>query len=295
MTFLLAAILALTPITVEQAKQAFPAIDLSDLTDQQRGVFFDVAAEVNNHAGCDNTLALCLHPRVKDPHALREAALVHQLVKDGAPATTIVAVVEKYYLSFAPKARVGLRTENCPVEGKGPIAIVEFSDYQCPHCAAALPVLTALVDAERKGQVRLCSKYFPFNSHPRARIAALCAEYARSKGKFWEMNAALFQNQESLEDDDLKKYAQQIGLDGDEMLKLAYAGSFDAAVEKNIREGMAAGVESTPTLFIDGRLDELPARPWYLNFTVDDELQWKKEKGWKFTPAPADRKVAKRK
>jgi protein-disulfide isomerase len=292
MSILFAALLALTPVTAEQAKQVFPAIDLSDLTDEQRGVFIDVAAEVYNYAGCDSTLARCLDPRIKDPHVLRMAALVHQLVKEGAPAQPIEAVVEKYYLSFAPKTRVNLKTDNCPSEGKGPITIVEFSDYQCPHCAAALPLLTLLVDVDRKGHVRLCSKYFPFTSHPRARIAALCAEYARSKGKFWEMNAALFANHEMLEDADLKRYAKEIGLDGDEMLKQVNAGKFDAQVEKHRREGIAAGVESTPALFIDGRLNQLPTRPWYLAFTVDDELQWKKEKGWKFHTEP-EKKVAK--
>jgi protein-disulfide isomerase len=292
MTLLFAALLALTPVTAEQAKQAFPALDLSDLTDQQRGVFIDVAAEVYNYAGCDNTLAQCLDPKIKDPHALRMAGLVHQLVSEGAPAQPIVQLVEKYYASFAPKARVSLKTDNCPSEGKGPVTIVEFSDYQCPHCAAALPLLAVLVSVDRKGQVRLCSKYFPFSSHPRARIAALCAEYARSKGKFWEMNATLFANHEMLEDADLKKYAKEIGLDGDEMLKLVNAGKFDAQVERHRREGMAAGVESTPALFVDGRLNQLPTRAWYLAFTVDDELQWKKEKGWKFHVEP-EKKVAK--
>jgi protein-disulfide isomerase len=292
MPLLFAALLALTPVTAEQAKQVFPAIDLSDLTDQQRGVFIDVAAEVYNYAGCDKTLALCLDPKIKDPHALRMAALVHELVKEGAPATPIVGLVEKYYDSFAPKSRVNLKVDNCPVEGKGPVTIVEFSDYQCPHCASALPLLAVLVAVDRKGQVRLCSKYFPFASHPRARVAALCAEFARSKGKFWEMNATLFAHQDMLEDADLKTYAKEIGLNGDEMLKEVNAGKFDAQVEKHRREGIAAGVESTPALFIDGRLNQLPARPWYMSFTVDDELQWKKEKGWKFHAEP-EKKVAK--
>jgi protein-disulfide isomerase len=106
------------------------------------------------------------------------------------------------------------------------------------------------------------------------------------------MNAALFANHEMLEDADLKRYAKEIGLDGDEMLKQVNAGRFDAQVEKHRREGIAAGVESTPALFIDGRLNQLPTRPWYLAFTVDDELQWKKEKGWKFHTEP-ETKVAK--
>jgi protein-disulfide isomerase len=103
------------------------------------------------------------------------------------------------------------------------------------------------------------------------------------------MNASLFEHQEALEDEDLKRYAKQLGLDGDEMLKQVYAGKFDEHVEKHRREGMAAGVESTPSLFIDGRLNVLPIRAWYLTFTVDDELQWQKEKGWKFGAAPQGR------
>jgi protein-disulfide isomerase len=169
------------------------------------------------------------------------------------------------------------------------VNLIEFSDYQCPHCAAALAPLEHLVEQDRKGQARLCSKYFPFAQHPRARVAAACAEYARSKGKFWELNALLFANQEALEDENLKGYAKQVGLDGEDMLKQVYAGKFDAQVEKNRREGMAAGVESTPTIFIDGRRNVLPLRPWYLTFTVDDELQWQKEKGWAFAAAPQGR------
>ena len=294
MSLLIAALLALTPVTSEQAKHALPAVDLSDLTDLQRGAFMDVAADVLNYAGCPETLALCLDPREKDPHALRMAQLVKQLVKDSVQPPAIVQVLERYYASFDARQRLRLHDGNCAVEGKGPVSIVEFSDYQCPHCAAALAPLTALVNADRQGQVRLCSKYFPFASHPRARVAALCAEYARSKGKFWQMNAALFANQEALEDADLKKYAGQVGLDGDEMLKEAYSGKFDAVVEKHLREGMAAGVESTPTLLIDGRQYNLPVMPFYLAWTVDDELQWKKEKGWKFPASHnGSKKVAK--
>src|SRR5437773_5752281 len=128
MTLLLAALLGLTPVTAEQAKQAFPAIDLSALTDQQRGTFIDVAADVYNYAGCQDTLAICLNPAAKDPHALRMAGLVKALVKEGAPGQAVVQAVEKYYDAFAAKKRVSLRTDNCATEGKGPVTVVEFSD-----------------------------------------------------------------------------------------------------------------------------------------------------------------------
>ena len=281
------------PVSVEQARGIVPRAELSDLTDAQRGVFLDVATEVFNYAGCQDTLARCLAAGQKDPHAVRMAALVKQLVTEGAPANAIVQSVESYYASFEAGQRVSLRSDNCPTVGSGPVALVEFSDYQCPHCAHAVEPLEELARKDRKGQVRVCSKYFPFASHPRARVAAACAEYARGKGKFWELNSVLFANQEQLEDDDLKRYAKQVGLDGDQMLKQVYAGAFDDQVEKHRREGMAAGVDSTPALFVDGRRIVLPVKPWYLAFTVDDELQWQREKGWKFGAAPQGRAASK--
>jgi protein-disulfide isomerase len=277
------------PVTAEQARRIVPRADLTDLTDAQRGVFLDVATEVFNYAGCQDTLAKCLAAGQKDPHALRMAALVKQFCSEGHPASPIVQAVERYYASFERAQRAPVTADNCAVAGTGPVAIVEFSDYQCPHCAQAVAPLEELVDKSRKGKARLCSKYFPFPSHPRARIAAACAEYARAKGKFWEMNASLFAHQETLEDEDLKRYARELGLDGEEMLKQVYAGKFDAQVEKHRREGMAAGVDSTPAIFFDGRPNMLPLRPWYLTFTVDDELQWQREKGWKFGRTPQGR------
>jgi protein-disulfide isomerase len=277
------------PLTAEQARAIVPRADLSDLTDAQRGVFVDVATEVFNYAGCQDTLAKCLAADQKDTHALRMAGLVKQMSREGAPSRFVVQAVERYYASFDPSQRVELKADNCAVTGKGQVTLVEFSDYQCPHCAHALAPLEDLVDKQRKGQVRLCSKYFPFPSHPRARVAAACAEYARARGKFWKLNAILFANQEMLEDDNLKSYARQVGLDGDDMLKQVYAGKFDDLVEKHRREGMAAGVESTPALYIDGRHNWLPIKPWYLAFTIDDELAWQKEKGWKFGAAPQGR------
>ena len=279
-------------LTEEQAQRIVPRAQLADLTDAQRAVFVDAATELFVYAGCQDTLAKCLAKGQTDAHALRMAELLKHLSAEGVAASPVVQVMERYYDSFAPQHRAPVRGDNCPSLGKGPLEIVEFSDYQCPHCAAALQPLDQLVTKDRKGKVRLCSKYFPFASHPRARIAALCAEYARAQGKFWEMNGLLFANQDAFEDANLKAYAQQLGLDGEEMLKKVYAGDYDAAVEKHIREGTAAGVESTPAIFIDGRINVLPARQFYLDFSVDDELAWKKDRVWN---PPAPKKVAKRK
>jgi protein-disulfide isomerase len=165
-------------------------------------------------------------------------------------------------------------------EPKAPVALVEFSDYQCPHCAVANKPLHDLVTGADKGKARLCSKYFPLSGHPRARIAAGCAEYARQHGKFWQMHDVLFAHQDEMEDENLKTYAKQVGLDGAQMLKEVYAGRYDAVVESHLREGTNAGVQATPTIFVNGRQHVLPVKPQFLRRSVEDELEWQQNKAF---------------
>lgn len=280
-------------VTAEQAKQLVPRADLSALSDAQRGTFMDVANEVFGYGSCQEPLAKCLAAGGKDERALREAALVRQLAQEGSvPAATIVQIVERYYGSFDPKKREKPRTDNCAMLGdpKAKVTIVEFADFQCPHCAVSAKPLHDLVTGAEKGKARLCSKYFPWPMHARARIAAACAEYARARGKFWQWSDTVFAHQEALEDDQLRAYAKGIGLDGDEMLKQVFAGKFDAAVESHIREGTAMGIEATPTLYVNGRHHWLPISPFYLKHSVDDELDWQKQKSFgRQSAAPAGR------
>ena len=188
-------------------------------------------------------------------------------------------MVERYYAGFAEK-RQKLLDQDCAQlgEAKAPVAIVEYSDYQCPHCALAAKPLSETVRA-LPGKVRLCFKYFPLPGHPRAPIASACAEYARQQGKFWEMSDLLFTHQEELGDSELKSFARQLGLDGDAMLRQAYAGRFDAVVDRHKKEGVAAGVQATPTVFFNGRQFTLPVKLDFLVFSVQDEDEWQRNKG----------------
>jgi protein-disulfide isomerase len=265
-----------------KAQPAAPAgaLDLSDLTDEQRWTFARIAADLIPYAGCDESLIKCLSKPKPDRHVLREGMLVKALLKDSVPDLVITAGLERYYDSFTKREQP--KVNNCAVLGAAgaPITIVEYSDFECSHCAAAVKPLHDVVTGTSKGKARLCSKYFPWPAHPRARIAAACAEYARSKGKFWQLSDLLFAHQQALEDAQLKDYAKQVGLDGDEMLKQVYAGKFDAPVEAHIREGTALGVQMTPTLYFNGREYALPVRAPYLQISVEDELEWQQHKAF---------------
>jgi protein-disulfide isomerase len=196
--------------------------------------------------------------------------------------SVIIDMLERYYASFPAAKRSKVGDTDCPILGdaKAPVAVVEFSDFQCPHCAAATKPLHDMVQA-LPGKVRLCSKYFPLPGHPRAMQAAAAAEYAHRHGKFWEMSELLFAHQDTdeLDDGHLKEYAKQLGLDGNEMLKQIYAGKFDALIEKQKKEGIDAGVRATPTLFFNGRQFTLPIKPEFLVFSAQDEEEWQRNKG----------------
>jgi protein-disulfide isomerase len=286
-TLLIAALLAAAPespsgeLTEERARQILPRADLSGLNDKQRAQFLEIAGDTFDYAGCNDTLAKCLAANVADQHALRMTGLIKALILSGFDSSAVIDNVERYYASFAPAKRVRLDDQDCPTLGDphARVSVVEFSDYQCPHCARAAKPLQEMVTA-MPGTVRLCAKYFPLTQiHPRAMIAAQVAEFARAHKKFWEMNELLFANQEQLDDASLKSYAAKLGLNGDQMLREAYAGKFDATIGRHVKEGEAAGIRATPSMYFNGRFLTLPTTREFLIFSAQDEDEWQQNHG----------------
>lgn len=133
-----------------------------------------------------------------------------------------------------------------------PVTIVEFTDYQCASCAATQPTLERLVK-EYDGKVRLIARDFPLSQHVDAFKAAEAAEAAREQGKYWEYAAILMRNQSALDLARLKDYASELALDRDRFDKALESGKFAETVQRDIEEGIKLGIDSTPTVFINGR------------------------------------------
>ena len=159
--------------------------------------------------------------------------------------------------STLPKSKLTL-----PIVGRdhvqgpidAPILLLEYGDYECPYCGAAYPVIKAV--QKRLGD-RLCFAFrnFPLvNSHPHAQHAAETAEAAGAQGRFWEMHDLLFEHQEALEDEDLAQYASALGLDARRLVAEVLTGAHTARVREDFRSGARAGVNGTPTLFINGTI-----------------------------------------
>jgi len=147
-----------------------------------------------------------------------------------------------------------------PIEGRdhiqgpidAPIALIEYGDYQCPHCGAAYPIVKAL--QKRLGKhLRFAFRNFPLSeSHEFAEHAAEAAEAAADQGKFWEMHDLLFENQDALDDDSLANYATDLGLDSIRLKREVMSGSRAERVREDFRSGLRNGVNGTPTFFING-------------------------------------------
>jgi protein-disulfide isomerase len=133
-----------------------------------------------------------------------------------------------------------------------PVTLVEYGDFECPHCGAAYPILKSLL-ADLGDRVRFVYRHFPLTrSHPHAGRAAEAAEAAAAQGKFWEMHARLFEHQDALTDDDLIAHAQAIGLDVDRFREAMDEGIYEPRVQADFRGGVRSGVNGTPTFLING-------------------------------------------
>jgi protein-disulfide isomerase len=135
--------------------------------------------------------------------------------------------------------------------------ILEYGDYECPYSRQAFREIER-VERELGDGVRFAFRHFPLvEIHPHALAAALAAEAASQQGRFWEMHDLLYHRQKALEDDDLRRYAGELGLDLD---RFEYDRTGDVAVAR-VRRDLESGVDSgevrgTPTLFIDGAVHD---------------------------------------
>ena len=133
-----------------------------------------------------------------------------------------------------------------------PVTLVEYGDYECPHCGRAYPIVKA-VQARLGKELRFVFRNFPLReSHPHAQRAAESAEAAGAQGKFWEMHDRLFERQFALDDEYLIEYAGDLGLDVERFRAELVGRVHEPRVREDFRSGVRSGVNGTPTFFING-------------------------------------------
>jgi protein-disulfide isomerase len=162
------------------------------------------------------------------------------------------AIVDKD-LGLSPTPRRVVTIGQAPVRGSStaPVTVVEFSDFQCPYCARALPTVKELLSGY-PGKIKWVFKSFPLDFHADASLAHQAALAAGAQGNFWEMHDRIFAKQRAIKHDDLVQAARDLGLDVPRFIDDIDSGRFKAAVEEDKAEGARLGVQATPTFFING-------------------------------------------
>jgi protein-disulfide isomerase len=143
-----------------------------------------------------------------------------------------------------------------PVKGEAnaPVTIVEFSDFQCPFCARATPIVAEVLK-KYPGKVNYVFKHYPLPFHPAARPAAFASMAAQEQGKFWEMHDVLFKNQATLDGAKLEEYAKQAGLDLARFKRdlEAKKAEYEKRVDAEMALGQSVDVRGTPTHYVGGK------------------------------------------
>jgi len=154
----------------------------------------------------------------------------------------------------SPKVTVAVEGQPTWGSSKAPVTIVEFSDFQCPFCARAVPTLERIKQEYGPEKVRLVFHHLPLPNTPRALPASLAASCANDQGKFWEMHNLLFENQGKLEDTDLKGYAKKLELDETKFTECYDKKAHLEKVEASKKVSEKVGISATPSFVINGVL-----------------------------------------
>ena len=160
-----------------------------------------------------------------------------------------------------------------------PVTIVEFSDFQCPFCQRAKPVLDE-VAKRHPNDVRIVYRHLPLESlHPRARASAEAASCAADGNKFWEYHDKLFANNRALSEVELRKYAAEVGLDAATFDQCLTSRKHAAAVDADVEEAKKIGINGTPAFVVNGILMTGLQTADALDVVIQEELGSPAESG----------------
>jgi protein-disulfide isomerase len=260
---------------------SLPKVDFSGLTPAQTARALKLLRDQDCSCRCGMKVAEC---RMKDPgcaYSRGMAAETVAAIRQGKNDTQVLAAVGASDIAKGPpdhskllEDAVNIPVNNAPVRGaaNAPITLVEFSDFQCPFCIAATPQLEAVLKAY-PSQVKLIFKQFPLDSHAQAPLAAASSLSAHKQGKFWPMYDDLFAQKGNLSRRGVLALAAGAGLDMKQFQADLDSPAIKQAVDRDRNEGEHIGVDSTPTLFVDGQRYNGPLTLAALKPVLDQELK----------------------
>ena len=255
------------PALAWAARPELPGVDFADLDDDEVTLLVEVLEAQFDPCGKPRSLMESVKDGAGCPIAPKLATFVVAQIQRGLSKRQVLKELlkEQKRLTVKHEFTTTGRPSIGPADAK--VTVIEFFDFQCPHCKQVADKAGAIVKA--KTGVRLVYKQYPLDFHPAAKTAAFFAVAAASQGKWQAAPDAFFANQDKLDDDLVSKLAKDAGID---MAKLEAAKAAALTmVEADRREGDAAGVEGTPTFYVNGRMVDFEE----LAQAIDDALKAK--------------------
>jgi protein-disulfide isomerase len=243
---LLAAEAAKRRVTLEALTQAEINARIEPVTTADASAFFE-ANKARLQGGTFSTLEEQIKTHLTSQRLTARRKEFVTTLRDTASVTTFLEAPEPF--------RSEVSVAGAPVRGNpnAPVTIVEFSDFHCPFCRRAHPVIQQVL-AKYGDRVRLVYKDMPLdNLHPNARAAAEAGHCAAEQGKFWEFHDKLFASEPDSSPATLNRLAQESGINVAPFEACYKARRFKAQVDASSQEGTRLGVTGTPTFFINGR------------------------------------------
>jgi protein-disulfide isomerase len=272
-----ASLFAQTSAPSWQTSDKLGAIDLSALTPAQKQAVLKLTREQDCSCLCGMKVAECVN---RDPNCTYSKALVALAIKGVQEGKSLVEISK--LMDASPKAHRPKLLEDpvaIPVSGsptRGPndarIALIEFSDFECPYCSLAVGEVNTIMTAYPK-DVKLIYKQFPLSMHPHAPLAAAASLAANQQGKFWQMHDALFKNFRKLSRENILALAKEIGLDMDKFTADLDSPKYQAVIKKDLADGETAGVYGTPSFFVNGKHYNGPLSLESIKPILDAELK----------------------
>jgi protein-disulfide isomerase len=257
-----------------------PAVDFSGMSPLRARALLRLVRSHDCTCGCGMKVAEC---RVNDPGCAWSkgvAAAMGDALRAGKNENEAIDAAKASRWGQGPQPPklledpVTIPTAGSPVRGPAGAALtlVEFSDFQCPYCSIAVAKLDAVQEAY-PGKIKLIFKQFPLDTHSQAALAAAAAISAHQQGKFWPMHNTLFAHRSQLSRPSILELARNIGLDMKRFEADLDSPETKKTVARDVEDGDRAGVEGTPTVFINGRKYNGPLDLPAIRKVIDEQLK----------------------
>jgi protein-disulfide isomerase len=263
---------AVAPPAAESPADTTPlsGIDVSKLEGDKSQLFYKLVNSLKSPCGKAQSLRTSFTSDTSCKRAPFAVRYILAMIEDEGPENR---VREEYANKYEhPAQPVKFDTSRAPRLGvsDAPIKLVEFFDYECPHCQAFKSQMEQVI-SDKSAEVSVSYMMFPLESvHREARNAAQAVLAAARQGKFTEMHDKLFVPQTPHGRDAVMGYAKDLGLD---MAK--FEKDYDDVspqVTADLKQGEDAGVNATPTLFFNDRKYEGPLVAKYIEMWIDEDL-----------------------